>query len=140
MRAGGGVTSDYLFLRLLSGGRIEFGMGDSATKAELFGFGASLEETSAIFDEVVREIPMMFAETPYPDCAGEYVSLAPRNIVPKSKQKSHPPLWMASSNINKIEQAARMGAGELYFASPIRNRRGNMAASNLKRWKPTRSR
>jgi alkanesulfonate monooxygenase SsuD/methylene tetrahydromethanopterin reductase-like flavin-dependent oxidoreductase (luciferase family) len=103
-------------LDLLSGGRVDFGMGESTTRAELHGFGVALEEKMAIFDEVAREIPKMFAETPYPGFKGEHFSMPPRNIIPKSKQKPHPPLWMACSNINKIEQAARVGVGVLYFA------------------------
>ena len=103
-------------LDLLSGGRVEFGMGESTTKAELFGFGATLEEKSEIFDQVVREIPKMFAESPYPGFSGKHFSMPPRNIIPKSKQKPHPPLWMACSNITKIEQAAKMGVGALHFA------------------------
>jgi alkanesulfonate monooxygenase SsuD/methylene tetrahydromethanopterin reductase-like flavin-dependent oxidoreductase (luciferase family) len=103
-------------LDLLSGGRVEFGMGESTTKAELFGFGASLEAKSKIFDEVVREIPKMFTEVPYPGFEGQYFSMPPRNIIPKSKQKPHPPLWMACSNVGKIEHAARLGIGVLFFA------------------------
>lgn len=103
-------------LDLLSNGRVEFGMGESTTRAELFGFGASLEEKSKIFDEVVREIPKMFTEVPYPGFDGQYFSMPPRNVIPKAKQKPHPPLWMACSNVGKIEHAARLGVGVLFFA------------------------
>jgi alkanesulfonate monooxygenase SsuD/methylene tetrahydromethanopterin reductase-like flavin-dependent oxidoreductase (luciferase family) len=58
----------------------------------------------------------MFVETPYAGFEGEHFSMPPRNIIPKSKQKPHPPLWIACSNIAKIQQAARLGVGVLYFA------------------------
>lgn len=103
-------------LDLLSGGRLEFGMGESTTKAELLGFGHSLEDKTAIFDEVVKEIPKMFVESPYPGHDGRAFRMPPRNILPKAKQKPHPPLWMACSNVGKIQEAAKMGLGVLHFA------------------------
>ena len=39
-----------------------------------------------------------------------------RNLVPKSVQKPHPPLWVACSKRDTIHQAARHGLGALTFA------------------------
>jgi alkanesulfonate monooxygenase SsuD/methylene tetrahydromethanopterin reductase-like flavin-dependent oxidoreductase (luciferase family) len=39
-----------------------------------------------------------------------------RNLVPKSVQKPHPPLWVACSKRETIHQAARHGIGALTFA------------------------
>ena len=39
-----------------------------------------------------------------------------RNVVPKPLQKPHPPLWVACSNRETINMAARCGIGALTFA------------------------
>ncbi len=36
-------------------------------------------------------------ETPFGGVEGEFVSMPPRNVVPKPVQKPHPPLWVAAS-------------------------------------------
>src|SRR5919201_761904 len=40
----------------------------------------------------------------------------PRNVLPKPKQKPHPPLWVACSRRETILVAARKGLGALTFA------------------------
>ncbi len=42
--------------------------------------------------------------------------MPPRNIIPKPKQKPHPPLWVACSRRETILLAARRGIGALTFA------------------------
>ncbi len=54
--------------------------------------------------------------TPYPGFAGKHFSMPCRNIVPKSMQKPHPPLWVACSRRETIHLAARCGIGALTFA------------------------
>jgi len=44
------------------------------------------------------------------------VSMPPRNLVPKPKQKPHPPLWVACSRRDTILLAARKGIGALSFS------------------------
>ena len=47
---------------------------------------------------------------------GKYVSMPPRNVVPKPLQKPHPPLWVACSRRDTILMAAELGLGALSFA------------------------
>ncbi|MCH7790187.1 MAG: LLM class flavin-dependent oxidoreductase, partial [Acidobacteria bacterium] len=47
---------------------------------------------------------------------GKYVSMPPRNVVPKPVQKPHPPLWVACSRRETILFAAQNGIGALSFA------------------------
>ena len=42
--------------------------------------------------------------------------MPPRNVVPKPKQKPHPPLWVACSRRETIDLAARSGMGALSFS------------------------
>ena len=58
----------------------------------------------------------MLVMDPYPGYEGKYFSMPCRNLVPKSVQKPHPPLWVACSKRDTIHQAARHGLGALTFA------------------------
>jgi alkanesulfonate monooxygenase SsuD/methylene tetrahydromethanopterin reductase-like flavin-dependent oxidoreductase (luciferase family) len=55
-------------------------------------------------------------EEPFGGHAGTYVTMPPRNVVPKPVQKPHPPLWVACSRRDTILLAAQKGIGALSFA------------------------
>ncbi|HYF47020.1 MAG TPA: LLM class flavin-dependent oxidoreductase, partial [Acidimicrobiales bacterium] len=55
-------------------------------------------------------------ESPFTGFEGKFVSVPPRNVVPKPVQKPHPPLWVACSRRDTILLAAEKGIGALTFA------------------------
>jgi alkanesulfonate monooxygenase SsuD/methylene tetrahydromethanopterin reductase-like flavin-dependent oxidoreductase (luciferase family) len=55
-------------------------------------------------------------EEPFTGHSGKYVTMPPRNVVPKPVQKPHPPLWVACSRRDTIHLAAQHGIGALAFA------------------------
>ena len=60
------VAERVAMLDHLSGGRFEFGMGRGSSTTEQSGFGIDDPElTREMFDEVVRQLPRMWAETKY---------------------------------------------------------------------------
>ncbi len=103
-------------LDLVSNGRVEFGTGESASRAELEGFGITPDQRRAMWRETVEQTANMLAMDPYPGFEGEYFSMPQRNLVPKPVQKPHPPLWVACSNRDTIHLAAQLGIGALTFA------------------------
>lgn len=103
-------------LDLVSEGRLELGTGESASRAELEAYGVEPEDKYAMWEEVTEQVADMMAMEPYPGHEGEYVSIPPRNVIPKPVQDPHPPLWMACSSDEMIEIAARNGLGALCFA------------------------
>ena len=103
-------------LDLVSNGRVEFGTGESASRAELEGFGINPAERRAMWRETVEQVANMLAMDPYPGYQGTYFSMPARNVVPKPVQKPHPPLWVACSNRETIHLAAQLGIGALTFA------------------------
>ena len=46
---------------------------------------------------------------------GEHFDFPLRNVIPKPRQKPHPPLWVACSQIETIRMAGRRGMGALGF-------------------------
>jgi alkanesulfonate monooxygenase SsuD/methylene tetrahydromethanopterin reductase-like flavin-dependent oxidoreductase (luciferase family)/putative sterol carrier protein len=103
-------------LDLISGGRVELGTGEASSQAELGGFGVDRESKRAQWEEAIDVVARMFAEEPFAGVDGEFISMPPRNVMPKSKQRPHPPLWVACSRRDTILMAARHGIGALSFS------------------------
>ena len=103
-------------LDLVSGGRVDFGTGESAARMELEGFGIDLDDKRPMWRETTEQVANMLAMDPYPGYQGKYFSMPCRNVVPKPVQKPHPPLWLACSNRDTIHTAAKLGMGALTFA------------------------
>jgi alkanesulfonate monooxygenase SsuD/methylene tetrahydromethanopterin reductase-like flavin-dependent oxidoreductase (luciferase family) len=103
-------------LDLISGGRVEFGTGESSSAAELGGFLIDREQKREMWHESVAAIARMFVEDPFTGLEGQFVSMPPRNVVPKPLQKPHPPLWVACSRRETIHLAAQTGIGALSFS------------------------
>ena len=103
-------------LDLVSGGRVDFGTGESSSILELGGFGVTVESKRRAYLEATAQICNMMAMDPYPGFQGEFFSMPCRNVVPKPLQKPHPPLWVACSNRDTIRLAAENGMGVLCFA------------------------
>lgn len=100
-------------LDLVSGGRVEFGVGDSKSRMELEGFGIDPGHRREMTHDALVEVVRMWTQSPYPGADGQYVNTATRNVVPKPAQTPHPPLWMACSDDDAVRRAARLGLGVL---------------------------
>ena len=99
-------------LDLVSGGRLEFGTGRSATWTELGGFGADPDETKKTWDEYVRVIPKMWTQERF-SYQGRAFSMPERSVLPKPYQKPHPPMWVAVTSVGTEIDAAERGLGSL---------------------------
>ncbi len=110
------VAERIATLDLVSAGRVDWGTGESASVAEMGGFGVDPEQKREMWREATREAANMLAMDPYPGYQGRYFSMPCRNVVPKSVQKPHPPIWIACSRRETIHEAARNGIGALTFA------------------------
>jgi len=102
-------------LDLISGGRVDFGIGEGATRLELHGYGVPSKRKQALSFEAAEQIAHMMVMEPYPGYEGEGFSMPCRNVLPKPIQKPHPPMWLACTNRRTIETAARNGLGALAF-------------------------
>jgi alkanesulfonate monooxygenase SsuD/methylene tetrahydromethanopterin reductase-like flavin-dependent oxidoreductase (luciferase family) len=103
-------------LDLVSGGRVEFGSGESSSIAELGGFEIDPNQKRAMWKEGLEVAIRCMTETPFTGVDGRYVKMPPRNVVPKPVQRPHPPLWVACSRRETILLAAELGIGALSFA------------------------
>ncbi len=103
-------------LDLISDGRVDFGIGEGATRLELGAFGIAAKTKRAMSLEAAEQIANMMVMEPYPGFEGESFSMPCRNVLPKPLQRPHPPMWMACTNRDTIRVAARNGLGALAFS------------------------
>ncbi len=109
------TAESVAMLDLISSGRVEFGIGEGATRLELHGFGIPAKEKQALSLESAEQIANMMVLEPYPGYEGKGYSMPCRNVIPKPLQKPHPPMWLACTNRKTIETAARNGLRALAF-------------------------
>ena len=103
-------------LDIISNGRVEFGIGEGATRLELGGFDIPAKEKRALALEAAEQVANMLVLDPYPGFEGKGFSMPCRNVLPKPYQKPHPPMWMACTNRDTIKIAATLGVGALAFS------------------------
>jgi alkanesulfonate monooxygenase SsuD/methylene tetrahydromethanopterin reductase-like flavin-dependent oxidoreductase (luciferase family) len=108
------VAEKVATLDLLSNGRCEFGMGESASITELEPFGVNMDNKREIFEEAVRAIMPMFKDGPS-EHHGKHFDMPLRQVVPKPLQKPHPPLWVACSQLETLAKCGEWGMGALGF-------------------------
>jgi alkanesulfonate monooxygenase SsuD/methylene tetrahydromethanopterin reductase-like flavin-dependent oxidoreductase (luciferase family) len=110
------VAERIATLDLISDGRVDFGTGETSSEAELGGFGIERAEKRDQWDEALDAVTRMMVETPFAGYDGRFLTMPPRNVVPKPLQKPHPPLWVACSRRDTIHLAATKGIGALSFS------------------------
>jgi len=103
-------------LDIVSGGRVDFGIGEGATRMELAGFGVPAKNKRAMSLEAAEQIANMMSLNPYPGYSSPSFEMPCRNVIPKPLQKPHPPIWMACTNRETIRVAASHGLGVLAFS------------------------
>lgn len=111
-------------------GRFEFGTGRGAGSHEVQTFnGLETSATKAMWDEVIHEIPRMWAQVDY-QFKGDHFSVpTPHNVLPKPLGGSHPPLWVACGNPATFAKAGAHGIGAIAFNfEPIHNLKGRIEA------------
>jgi alkanesulfonate monooxygenase SsuD/methylene tetrahydromethanopterin reductase-like flavin-dependent oxidoreductase (luciferase family) len=105
----------------LTEGRFELGTGRGAGSHEIATFNIfDPSSTRSEWDEVIRQLPRMWATEEY-TFEGDHFSVdRPHNILPKPYRGVHPPIWVACGNPGTFAKAGKLGIGALGFNfSPI---------------------
>ena len=97
-------------LDVLSGGRVDVGVGRSGNPYQLTPFGVNLEDTKGIWEESLQMIPNIWTQEIYSH-EGKYFNVPEREVIPKPFQKPHPPLWSACSQDDTFQRAGELGIG-----------------------------
>src|SRR2546430_1310330 len=102
------IAEEWAMVDILSGGRIEFGLGRGYQPKEFRGLGVSMEKTRERFDECLEVIRRAWTEERV-TFEGEFYTVRDVRVLPKPVQKPHPPFWTAAVSPDTYTLAARKG-------------------------------
>jgi alkanesulfonate monooxygenase SsuD/methylene tetrahydromethanopterin reductase-like flavin-dependent oxidoreductase (luciferase family) len=107
-------------LDLLSGGRLDFGIGKGYRYNEFAGFCVPMEEADARFDEALAVILKAWTTDELFSHRGRYWQFENIVVEPPTAQKPHPPIWMGAGGESSIRRVAAQGFNLLLgqYASP----------------------
>src|SRR5579863_305992 len=94
---------------LLSGGRLDFGVGKGYRHNEFAGFCVPIEEADARFNETLDVIVKAWTSKQRFSHHGKYWRFEDVIVEPPTAQKPHPPMWMGAGSSDSIRQVAARG-------------------------------
>jgi alkanesulfonate monooxygenase SsuD/methylene tetrahydromethanopterin reductase-like flavin-dependent oxidoreductase (luciferase family) len=107
-------------LDLISGGRLDFGIGKGYRHNEFVGFGIKQDEAEARFEEALEVIKRSWTTRERFSHHGTYWNFDDIVVEPPPAQTPHPPFWVGAGNPASIARAAERGFNLLLdqYASP----------------------
>src|SRR2546427_4655357 len=96
-------------LDLLSGGRVDFGIGKGYRYNEFAGFATAMEDADARFDESLEVMRTAWTSDVPWSHRGKYWQFENVVVEPPTAQKPHPPLWMGAGRPESIKKVAARG-------------------------------
>jgi alkanesulfonate monooxygenase SsuD/methylene tetrahydromethanopterin reductase-like flavin-dependent oxidoreductase (luciferase family) len=113
------LAEEVALLDVLSGGRVNWGVGRGFERSEFAAFGIPGEESAPRFHETV-EIVLKAWTNQRVTHQGRFFQYDGVEVLPKPVQAPHPPVWMAASSLPAIEWAA--GKGHAILMDPHSSR------------------
>ena len=107
-------------LDLLSGGRLDFGIGKGYRYNEFKGFCMPMQEADSRFDEALGVILKAWTANEPFSHRGKYWQFDNIVVEPPTAQQPHPPIWMGAGGERSIRRVAAQGYNLLLgqYASP----------------------
>jgi len=107
-------------LDLLSGGRLDFGIGKGYRYNEFAGFCVDMDEADARFNECLDVIVKAWTSNEPFSHRGHYWRFDNIVVEPPTAQRPHPPIWMGAGGESSVRQVAERGYHLLLgqYASP----------------------
>jgi len=97
-------------LDLISGGRLDFGVGKGYRHAEFASFCIPQDEADARFDEGLELVLKSWTSEQRFSHHGRFWNFEDIIVEPPAAQKPHPPIWMGAGSPDSIRKVARRGA------------------------------
>jgi alkanesulfonate monooxygenase SsuD/methylene tetrahydromethanopterin reductase-like flavin-dependent oxidoreductase (luciferase family) len=102
------LAEEVALLDVLSGGRVNWGVGRGFERSEFKAFGIAGEESASRLHETVAIVLKAWTNEKL-SYRGKYFSYDGVEVLPKPLQAPHPPVWMATTSTTAIEWAASNG-------------------------------
>lgn len=109
------LVADVSTLDVLTGGRLDIGIGRGYAPHESWGFGSDPAHSREQFEEAVRLILQLFDKSDTTFHGEHYDVPVPVTVIPRPVQSPRPPIWMAASSPASIQFAADNG---FHFMTP----------------------
>ena len=93
---------------LLSGGRLEFGVGRGSIPSQFHGFGVSVAENRGRFDEALQIIRLAWTQERV-SFRGQHYEIEDVAVVPRPLQQLHPPIHIAVHPADRFAHVAATG-------------------------------
>jgi luciferase family oxidoreductase group 1 len=102
------IAEEIAMTDVLSGGRLDIGLGRGYQRYEFERFGLKLDSDSQRWDESLDIIVKSFAGKPF-SYDGKLFKVPETSLFPQPLQKPHPPIWITAQSQYSLEAAARRG-------------------------------
>ncbi len=114
------IAEEIATLDLLSGGRLDVGLGRGYQHYEFERFGLELENGRARWEESVDVILRAFGGRPF-SYEGKFFKIPETSVFPQPLQQPRPPIWITAQSPESVEAAVRRGFNVLTggFGVPI---------------------
>ena len=107
------LAEEAATLDVMSGGRLDFGVGKGYRRNEFDGFQLDIAEAEARFSEALGVILKAWTAEERFSHHGRFWRFDDVLVEPAPLQKPHPPLWMAAGSAASIREVAARGANLL---------------------------
>ena len=109
------TAEEWAMVDLLSGGRLDFGVGRGYQPGEFGGFGVPMSESRERFDESLEIIKQAWTRDRV-NFDGKHYRVHDLAVLPRPVQKPHPPIRIACVSPDTFERVARRG--EKFLSAP----------------------
>jgi alkanesulfonate monooxygenase SsuD/methylene tetrahydromethanopterin reductase-like flavin-dependent oxidoreductase (luciferase family) len=102
------TAEDFAMLDILSGGRVDFGVGRGLIPAHFAGFGVNPAASRARMNEALEVITKAWTQEWFSH-QGQFYHYPELSLSPKPLQQPHPPIWIGTLSPESFERAGRTG-------------------------------
>jgi luciferase family oxidoreductase group 1 len=102
------IAEEIATVDLLSGGRLDVGLGRGYQRYEFERFGCDLGESRQRWEEAVDVILQALSGKTF-SYEGKYYRIPETTVFPQPAQKPHPPIWVTAQSPDSIAATARRG-------------------------------
>ena len=111
------MAEDIATLDVLSGGRIDVGLGQGYARHEFEGYGIDRTDRLGLFREGLDVLNGLWTNDTF-SYSGKHYNITNARLVPKPVQQPVPPLWIGATSEPGVRRAGRRGANLLGLTNP----------------------
>jgi alkanesulfonate monooxygenase SsuD/methylene tetrahydromethanopterin reductase-like flavin-dependent oxidoreductase (luciferase family) len=102
------VAEEIATVDILSGGRLDVGLGRGYQNYEFERLGVKLNESRKRWEEEVDIILLALTGKPF-TYEGDYYQIPETTVFPSPIQQPHPPIWVTAQSLESVEATVRRG-------------------------------